>query len=192
MKLPEQQMPKGNGQPGEGGESFRWRVRLSDKAPEKRAGVVVAALFAMVLGWLVFRSPAMGIVGFAIIFGSTAEYWLGATYKVDEKGASARTGFSLVSMEWADVKRVIWEKNGVRLSPLENAGTMDAFRGVFLRYGDGNREDIERAVLNFGDKRGQLNSGPDAGREAGTGREGGERDLPPGDANAGDHDAGDA
>lgn len=158
----------------EQGESFRWRVRLSDKAPQKRAGVVVAAVFAMALGWFAFKSPLMGIAGFAIIFGSTAEYWLGTTFKVDEKGASARTGLSLVSMDWTDVKRLIWEKNGVRLSPLENAGTMDAFRGVFLRYGDDNREDIERAVLNFGEQHRHLDPGPDAGTEAGTGGEGGE------------------
>src|SRR4051812_28420854 len=88
-------------------ESFRWRVRLSDKAPEKRLGVVVAVVGAAAIGWFGFSSPALGLIGAAIILGSTAEYWLGTSFRVDTKGASARTALSLVEIEWDAVRRAI-------------------------------------------------------------------------------------
>lgn len=167
-------------------ESFRWRVRLSDKAPQKMAGVIAAAVLALVLGWMVFRSPALGFAGFAIILGSTAEFWLGTTFTIDQKGAKSRTGFSVSEIEWENVKRVISENGGIRLSPLEKAGTMDTFRGVLLRFGVDNRDEVEEAVLKFGGLRGGLLPADDGG---GDGEHRGEDrvgDRPAGSSNAGD------
>src|SRR5437899_349552 len=104
------------------GESFRWRVRLSDKAPHKRWVVGLCAIAAGLLGYG-FGGPLMGLAGFAIILGSTVEFWLGSRYSIDEKGVSAKTGLSVSSMEWGEVRRLTWGNDGVRLSPLANAGT---------------------------------------------------------------------
>ena len=71
---------------------------------------------------------------------------MGATYTLDEKGATSRCGLSITSMEWSAVKRVVLSSDGVRLSPFENPGTWDAFRGVFLRYGAENREMVLKIV----------------------------------------------
>jgi hypothetical protein len=117
------------------GEAFRWNVRLSDKDPSKRWGVLAIAVIAFALGLLLFKNVLFGAVGFAIILGTTAEYWLGVSYKLDSKGASARCVVSLTSLDWTDVKRAIATDEGIKLSPLDSAGRMDTFRGVFLRYG---------------------------------------------------------
>jgi hypothetical protein len=116
-------------------DAFRWNVRPSDKDPSKRWGVVVVALAAFGLGFLLFQNLLFGILGAVVILASTAEYWMGVSYKLDRKGASARCGLSLSSLEWGDVKRAITTDEGVKLSPLGNSGRMDAFRGVFLRFG---------------------------------------------------------
>ena len=129
---------------------FQWRVRLSDKEPHKLYGIVAVAIVAFLVGILLFKNITLGLIGFAIIFGSTAEFWLGSQFKIDEKGVSVRTGASFSVLEWANVKRVVRDSNGIKLTPLENAGTMDAFRGVYLRYGKDNKDSIERAVLTFG------------------------------------------
>ena len=132
------------------GAPFIWRVRLSDKAPSKVIGIVAAGVAAFLIGEIVFKNFTLGLIGFAIIFGSTAEYWLGSVFQLDEKKASVRTGASYSVIEWTDVKRICKDEGGIKLSPLESAGTMDAFRGVYLRFGDDNREAIEKAVLTFG------------------------------------------
>jgi len=131
-------------------EAIRWRVRLSDNAPQKTFVILAVGLLAFLVGAILFRNIVLGLVGFAIIFGSTAEFWLGSSFSIDEERATKRTGLSLSAIEWADVKRVSRDAGGIKLSPLQQAGTMDAFRGVYLRYGKDNRESIERAVLTFG------------------------------------------
>ncbi len=129
---------------------FKWRVRLSDKAPEKTLVIVAVGITAFLIGVTVFKNIPLGLIGFAIIFGSTAEFWLGSLFRIDSKGASVRTGFSYSNIEWQSVKRIVRDEAGIKLSPLEKAGPMDTFRGIYLRYGKDNRESIEKAVLTFG------------------------------------------
>ena len=130
-------------------EALRWSVRPLDKSPEKVWGVWAGAIAALLLGVLLLKQALPGAIGFAIILGSTAEYWLGTSYKVDSKGASARTGLSVTAIAWEDVKRVIVEPDGIKLSPLEAATRMDAFRGVWLKFADTNREEVTETVRRF-------------------------------------------
>ena len=129
-------------------DAFRWNVRPSDKDPAKRWGVLVVALAAFGLGFVLFQNIVFGVLGCAFILVSTAEYWLGISYKLDKKGASSRCGLSLTSLEWSDVKRAIATEDGVKLSPLGTSGRMDAFRGVFLRFG-AEREKVMDSVRRW-------------------------------------------
>jgi hypothetical protein len=130
-------------------EAFSWSVRLSDKAPEKRYGVLAAAILAGLIGVFVVGRPLLGLVGFAIILASTAEFWLGVNYRLTPQGASARCGLSLTAMDWEDVKRVLVDDEVVKLSPLAGDGRMDAFRGVSLRTLPENREQVLEYVKDF-------------------------------------------
>jgi hypothetical protein len=129
---------------------FKWRVRLSDKAPHKRLAIVAVGIAAFLIGAVLFRNVLLGVIGFAIIFGSTAEFWLGSLFTIDAKGASVKTGLSITAIEWANVKRINRNEGGIKLSPLDKPGTLDVFRGVYLRYGNNNQENVERALLTFG------------------------------------------
>lgn len=108
----------------------------------------MAAFIAFGLGVLLFKNVIFGVLGFAIILGTTAEYWLGSSFKLDSKSASARVFLSLTSLDWTDVKRAIASDQGIKLSPLESAGRMDTFRGVFLRYGS-ERERVTEEVRRW-------------------------------------------
>lgn len=109
-----------------------WTVRLSDAAPNRRFVILLVAFAAAALGWFGFGRPLWGILGFAMVLGSTAEYWLGSRFRLDAKGAQARTGLSVSAMEWKDVRRIVVEGREVRLSPLEIPSTLEVFRGVAL------------------------------------------------------------
>jgi hypothetical protein len=108
----------------------------------------VGAVFAFVLGLLLFRNVLFGLIGFAIILAATAEFWLGLSYKVDSRGASVRCGLSLSALDWSDVKRAVADNEGIKLSPLAAPSRLDSFRGVFLRYG-AERESVEQAVRRY-------------------------------------------
>ena len=126
-------------------DSLVWSVRPFEGQPIKRVVVFAVALLAMAVGWFGFRQPLFGLLGFAMILGSTAEHWLGTAFRLDERGASARTGPSVTAMEWKDVRRVLAKGSEVRLSPLEAPSALDAFRGVGLVVTPENRE----AVMAF-------------------------------------------
>jgi len=133
----------------ETGDSFGWRVRPFEKEPVKVIVVIVAAVSAFGVGTLLMGQIVLGFLGFAMILGTPAEYWMVTTYRITAQEASSRTGLSLSAITWADVKRVIPDSNGVRLSPLEAPSWRDAFRGVFLKFGD-QQAKVEELVGRFG------------------------------------------
>jgi hypothetical protein len=134
--------------PKVGVETLEWNVRLWEIAPEKRWVALIVALGAAALGWALFRTAALCMVGFVAIMGSTSEYWLPLRYKLDARGASVRCGVSVTAIEWTAVKRVAETEIGMRLSPLAKQTRTAQFRGVFLRYA-GNRDQVLEYVNNL-------------------------------------------
>ncbi len=131
-------------------EPLNWRVRLGDGNPSKLTAVLLAAILAGVVGLLLFHSIVLFVFGFLVIAASTSEVWLGVRYRVDEKGATAKAGPSVTSIEWSQVRRLIVNDVGVTLSPLATDSRLSPFRGVFLRAGDMGTERLIEAIGEFG------------------------------------------
>ena len=125
---------------------MKWSVHPWREAPQKLLIIFGFALFAGIFGGVFLRSPVLAVSGFAIILGSTAEFWLGSSYRIDEKGAMSKTFLSVSTMEWSDVKRVIVGKDYVKLSPLPEAGRLDPFRGILLKSDGANQESVLEAI----------------------------------------------
>lgn len=127
-----------------------WHVRLSDNEPWKVRIVFAVAVAVLLIGTIPFRSLLLGVAGSAMILAMTAEFWLGTSYRLDEEGATSRTGLSVARVLWKDVKRAVVTSVGIKLSPLEESTRLAPFRGVFLRYGKEDRVRIEQAVRRLG------------------------------------------
>ncbi|MBS1717745.1 MAG: hypothetical protein JSS72_08440 [Armatimonadetes bacterium] len=127
-----------------------WTVHPMESQPRKGYIVLAAAIIAAALGLIFFRNPIMAGLGFAMIAGPTAEFWLGAKFTVDEKGVSSRVGLSVSSIEWPDVKRVTIQGDTVKVSPLESGSRLEEFRGVSLKFGNQDREAILAAMRKWG------------------------------------------
>ncbi len=125
--------------------TLAWAVRLADERPGRTGVVYAAALLALGVGTFPFHQPLMGLLGASLVLGATAEHWLGSRFRLDAKGASARTGPSVTAMEWSEVKRVLERGREIRLSPLERASFAESTRGVGLLTTPENRD----AVLTF-------------------------------------------
>jgi len=123
-------------------ESIAWKVRLLDHHPLYAYAVFAVALVAGAVGWGVMRSPLLAGLGFAMILGSTVEYWYGAKFMLDGHKAQALVGASLSAMGWDQVKRVVVSRDSVRLSPLPSASNLETFRGVRLLTTAENREQV--------------------------------------------------
>lgn len=132
------------------GASFSWFIRLSDQGKAKTYAILGLALVVAGVGWVVFHSPILALFGATAILGSTAEYWLGVSYRLTETSASSKCGFSSTVIEWKNLKRIIVVGNSVRLSPLEKPSQMEVFRGVLLRTTPANHAQVLTWVQQFG------------------------------------------
>lgn len=130
---------------------LRWTIRLYEEAPGKRYAILAVALFAALLGWLLFHHALYALIGLFAILGSTTEFWAPIHCVMDEKGASLRCGISVSAIEWANVKRAIVFENSIKLSPLETDSKLSEFRGVTLRFGEYKNEIVERITEKVGE-----------------------------------------
>ena len=93
-------------------------------------GIIIATLIA---GDVLFRNLFPGVLGAMLIFSSSAEFLVPVRYVLTDRHAAMTYGWTRMEIEWKNVRRIITTEEGIRLSPLEKAGRMDAFRGVPLK-----------------------------------------------------------
>lgn len=123
-------------------EGLKWSVHLAGRHPLRTAVILQAIIFAFLFGWFLFHSLLLSLIGSALIFSSTTEYLLPIHYLLSPRGATAMWGWTRFEIAWDQVKRLIDTDDGLRLSPLEKSGKLDAFRGVQLRFDPGNKDKI--------------------------------------------------
>lgn len=134
------------------GPILTWRVHLLRSDPAKLMIVAPILIGSLAICYATFHSmfyAAVVIVLFAI---ALSDYILPVRYEITEKGASARTAFSQSRVEWDAVKKYYVDKSGIKLSPFENHTRLEAYRGVYLRFGN-YRDEVTAAVRRMRDAR---------------------------------------
>lgn len=162
------------------GEVLEWQYKSWEKDPNRRTVAIAAIVIAGLAGLLIFHHPLFAIIGMVVIFVSTAELFLPVKYKLDANEARQQCGLSVTAIPWTEVRRLVTQGDGVRLSPFEKPNRLDAFRGVFLRYAS-NEDQVLGKIRELWQIDGSsLEGKTDAGTEGGLDREG-----RPSDAQAG-------
>jgi hypothetical protein len=133
---------------GSSPEGISWKTGPNPAQRPKVVVIFVIAILVGLIGWRV-ENWIMGLVGFAVIAAATAEFWLGTTFRVNDVGAEAKTGFSSTKIEWANVVRVVTADQGIKLSPLAETSRTSPFRGVFLRYGAYTAEELMAVIRPY-------------------------------------------
>jgi hypothetical protein len=79
-------------------------------------------------------SLAYGVVSAALLLAAMTRYLLPTRYELDDREAAWR---QLVwhRRSWTSFRRVDRHSDGLFLSPFRRPNRLDAFRGVFLRFG---------------------------------------------------------
>jgi hypothetical protein len=132
-----------------------WRVHLGRRRPLH--AIIAAAAILVVVGWsaVVFSldkegkfrlNPLPSLLFGLIMTAAMAELLFPVSYKLTRKGAYRRNFLSVSQIEWRNVRKCYLAADGVKLSPLRRQTRLEAFRGVFLRFGDGNRDEIIEKV----------------------------------------------
>lgn len=126
---------------------FQWRVHLAKRQPERLPVIMLALIGAPLLGVWLMGHWIFGLVALWMLWSATADFLLPIRYEADAEGVRQR-GWSPRVMRWDRVKRVVWGEDGVLLSPFAHPSRLNAYRGVFLWYGD-QREEVERLVRTY-------------------------------------------
>lgn len=124
-----------------------WTVHLARTHPAKAAVSVALVCAAAALGCIV-AGPFVGVIVAAALFASLADFLLPVRYVISREKASVKMIGKSSEIRWLDVKRCYLDESGVKLSPLDRVSRLEAFRGVYLRFGD-NKEDVVEAVKSL-------------------------------------------
>lgn len=107
-------------------------------------GVIVAG--ATVAGFA-FGSLLLGVLAGLLLLGSIADYLLPIRYSLDGEGATARALWHQRHLSWSEVRRVIRDDLGVKLSPLARPSRLDSYRGIYLWFSD-NEADVMATIAH--------------------------------------------
>jgi hypothetical protein len=98
-----------------------------------------------VLAAYAFGSPFYGVLAAILLTASVGDYLFPLTFALSESGVEARGLIHRRRMSWNQVRRVVRDDLGVKLSPLPRPSRLDAFRGIYLWF-DGNADDVMAAI----------------------------------------------
>lgn len=125
---------------------LEWTVHLAVAQPARAVTAAVLSAGAVTLTALAFPNGVFALAAAWLLFASLAEFFLPVTYRLTTQGAEARHLWTFARIEWRAVKRKYLCEDGIKLSPLASPTRLEAFRGVFLRFGRDNREAVISAV----------------------------------------------
>jgi len=121
-----------------------WTVHLARLYPTK-----LACSIAMIVGVTFVGYWAVGWLGsiavLLLMIATLADFLFPMTFELTSEGATCKMLLKSASISWTDVKRCYLDDFGVKLSPLGRRSRLEAFRGVYLRFGD-NQDEIIEAV----------------------------------------------
>lgn len=127
-----------------------WSVHLMATEPHKVWGVAAAVVLAAAVGGLALHHWMGSVLGSVFVMGSAAEFLLPIRYRLTSKSVHCAYGLARLEMPWRGIRRIIQERDGLRLSPFSSPSRLDAFRGIYLRYPiadtSASRPEIERLV----------------------------------------------
>ncbi|HAH87480.1 MAG TPA: hypothetical protein DCL60_08935 [Armatimonadetes bacterium] len=130
---------------------MEWRVHLLREDPKKLLVVVPVVLASLFASYVFFGSPIFAVVVVFLFASSLCEYLFPVYYRLTREGACMRTLTGRNFVPWTRVKRYYLDECGIKLSTLPSAGRLEAYRGVYLRFG-GNRDEVAGAVRRLRDE----------------------------------------
>ncbi|MHB1000272.1 MAG: hypothetical protein ACYC27_13610 [Armatimonadota bacterium] len=142
-----------------------WRVHLLMEKPVRMFLVASVLLISLYGCYVIFHSLFSIAVVLLLFAASLSDYLFPVRYEITEKGASSRTIFGKNTIEWDRVKKYYVDNCGIKLSSLPKPSRLEAYRGVYLRFG-AHREEVVDAVRRMRDVRSTTSGSVGRGSES--------------------------
>ncbi|MBU1625898.1 hypothetical protein KKB18_00860 [bacterium] len=124
--------------------TLSWRVHPFRES--FKISVIVIAIIAFICSivYISFGGIFWVVLSFVFLFVSLSSFFFPTTFFLDEKEVKVKRVFSTIKRSWDRFKGFYWDKNGVQLTPFTYPSRLDAYRGLFLKFGNNKDE-----VINF-------------------------------------------
>lgn len=130
---------------------MEWQVHLLREDIKKLLLVVPVVAASLFTAYALFGSPVFMAVVVFLFASSLSGYLFPVHYTLTRTGACVRTLTGRNFVPWTRVKKYYLDENGIKLSTLPAPGRLEAYRGVYLRFG-GNRDAVVEAVRRIRDE----------------------------------------
>lgn len=92
--------------------------------------------------YLSFQSIAVTIFSAACLICSLYRYFVPSRYEFYDDRVVVVSFSRRATKPWSDVRSFYTDRNGVLLSPFASPSRLENFRGIYLRFGACNRDEI--------------------------------------------------
>ena len=93
-----------------------------------------------------FRSLFYSLFSAVVLFGSLSSFFLPVRYEFYTDHLKIRTLVRTVSKDWKEFRSFYVDKSGVLLSPFDKPSRLENFRGIYVRFGQADPEEIVKFI----------------------------------------------
>ncbi len=102
--------------------------------------VFIAAIAIGVYSWT--YSILFTVLASVVLAASLAGFYFPTRYEFHEDKVVARYTLTTIRKEWSQFRSFYRDRNGVLLSPFPQPSRLENFRGLYLRFGECDRERV--------------------------------------------------
>lgn len=128
-----------------------WKVHLLRDNPKKLLLVIPIFMLTMIICYATFHSFFYMAVAALLFIIALNDYLFPVRYEITEHAAASFAVFAKSRIEWGSVRKYYIDDTGIKLSPFENQTRLEAYRGVYLRFGS-HKDEVTAAVRRMRDE----------------------------------------
>jgi hypothetical protein len=128
-----------------------WKVHLLRDNPKKLLLVIPIFMLSLILCYATFHSFFYVAVAALLFVIALNDYLFPVSYEITEHTAASFAVFARSRIGWGSVKKYYIDDAGIKLSPFENHTRLEAYRGVYLRFGN-HKDEVTAAVRRMRDE----------------------------------------
>ncbi len=120
---------------------MEWSIHLARRQFRKAADAIALILVASLAAAYAFASALLGMLACVLLVASISDFLFPMRFVLSEAGVEARGLLHRRRMAWSQVRRVVRDEFGVKLSPLARRSRLEAYRGIYVWF-EGNSEEV--------------------------------------------------
>ena len=122
---------------------MQWTIHLARGRPRRAIGALGIAAAGAVCAGVGFGSVWVGMLAAGLLLAAISDFLFPIRYRMTEEGMEARGLVMRRRMGWSQVKRVVKDELGVKLSPLAWPSRLEAYRGIYCWFAENADEVME-------------------------------------------------